>query len=134
MRYYLVQSSLVQYIPNIQNQEAWLDKNEESTVGSTESWEPVTNDGWVTTATTTEPTTVPPPMCPVQWHGQNRAKINYRSKTTFVVKINILGKQYSTEKDYFGFLLFPKFNCGLNFINLVESGIVSLDIGIYIII
>ena len=93
------------------------------------TWNPIT-DEWLSTATTVETTTSVPEHCPVDWHGQRFAKISFQSKETYVVRVNVKNDEYSSLGEYLGFLIFPRFNCGNDFLDLLHNDTITSTIGI----
>ena len=92
------------------------------------TWNPIT-DEWFTTATTLATTTSVPEHCPVDWHGQRFAKISFQSRETYVVRVNVKDDEYSALGEYLGFLIFPRFNCGNDFLDLLRNDTITSTIG-----
>ena len=93
------------------------------------TWNPIT-DEWLSTATTVATTTSVPEHCPVDWHGQRFAKISFQSRETYVVRVNVKNDEYSALGEYLGFLIFPRFNCGNDFLDLLHNDTITSTIGI----
>merc|ERR1711990_397881 len=106
-------------------------RNKRDEVGTTEqatmTWNPIT-DEWFSTATTVATTTSVPEHCPVDWHGQRFAKISFQSKETYVVRVNVKNDEYSSLGEYLGFLIFPRFNCGNDFLDLLQNNTITSTI------
>ena len=92
------------------------------------TWNPIT-DEWFTTATTLATTTSVPEHCPVDWHGQRFSKISFQSRETYVVRVNVKDDEYSALGEYLGFLIFPRFNCGNDFLDLLRNDTITSTIG-----
>ena len=93
------------------------------------TWNPIT-DEWFSTVTTVATTTSVPEHCPVDWHGQRFAKISFQSRETYVVRVNVKNDEYSALGEYLGFLIFPRFNCGNDFLDLLQNNTITSTIGI----
>ena len=65
----------------------------------------------------------------VDWKGAKNSRILYRSMSGVLMRVNFFNnaKAYDIVSDpYFGFLGFAKKNCGIDFINALDDGRVSL--------
>ena len=67
--------------------------------------------------------------CPVDWHGQRFSKISFQSRETYVVRVNVKDDEYSALGEYLGFLIFPRFNCGNDFLDLLRNDTITSTIG-----
>merc|ERR1719245_2330556 len=90
-------------------------KGDEETMETTTKFDPSVNCG--------EPGTM------VDWKGAKNSRILYRSMSGVLMRVNFFNnaKAYDIVSDpYFGFLGFAKKNCGIDFINALDDGRVSL--------